>query len=109
MTTLLLILQIFIVVCLIGIILIQKTGSDSLSGLSGSGNSLISSRTSSNIFTKITIILTIAFMINSLVIAKIYVVHSKSKISILNSQSETEDKSEKNKHGNTIEAPQAVD
>lgn len=48
-------------------------------------------------------------MINSLVIAKIYVVHSKSKISILNSQSETEDKSEKNKHGNTIEAPQAVD
>lgn len=106
MTTLLLILQIFIVVFLIGIILIQKTGADSLSGLSGSGNSLVSSRTSSNIFTKITIILTIAFMVNSMAIAKIYVVHSKSKVSILDTQIDDDSTNNKNK---TLEAPKATD
>lgn len=71
MTTILLLIQIFIVLALIGVILLQKTGSDSLAGLSGSGHNVFSNRSASNIFNKTTIVLAAAFMINSLIIAKV--------------------------------------
>ena len=71
MTTILLFVQVFIVIGLIGVILLQKTGGDSLAGLSGGGNGLLSSKSTANVFSKITIYLSIAFIINSLLIAKI--------------------------------------
>ena len=71
MTTILLVIQVFIVVSLIAIIMLQKTGTDSLAGLSGGGNGVMSSKSSANVFTKITFYLAIAFIINSLIIAKV--------------------------------------
>ncbi len=71
MTTLLLILQIFIVVMLVLVIILQKTSADGLSGLAGGGNSMISSRTSNNFFTKMTVFFAIAFTLNSFTMAKI--------------------------------------
>lgn len=79
MTTLLLILQVFIVLLLIVIILLQKTGTDSLAGLAGGGHSVLSSRTASNMFSKVTVILAAAFIINSLIIAKLAVMDTHSK------------------------------
>jgi preprotein translocase subunit SecG len=84
MTTLLLVIQVIIVLALIGIILMQKTGADSLSGLSGSGHNLFSSKSTTNILTKATVILAICFVFNSLLIAKmINEEHKKGKISLL--------------------------
>ncbi len=71
MTTLLLVIQVIIVISLIGIILMQKTGTDSLAGLSGSGHSLFSNKSTSNILSKITIVLAILFVFNSLLVAKV--------------------------------------
>jgi preprotein translocase subunit SecG len=81
MATILFIVQIFIVIALVGAILLQKTGSDGLSGLSGGGHNAISSRASSTAFTKVTAFLAALFIINSLALAKIatYDVKSNSK------------------------------
>lgn len=73
MATILLILQIFIVLALVAVILIQKTGNDGLSGLSGGGHNFLSSRATGNIFSKMTIILAFAFMANSLALAKLVI------------------------------------
>lgn len=82
MTTILILLQMFIVFCLVVVILVQKTSSDSLAGLAGGGHNVFSSKSSNNIFSKATIILGIAFMLNSLLIAKFHVSSVKSKSSI---------------------------
>ena len=71
MTTFLLVIQVMIVVLMVGIILMQKTGSDSIAGLSGGGSNLFSHKSSMNLLSKITIFLAMAFILNSLVIAKI--------------------------------------
>jgi preprotein translocase subunit SecG len=71
MTTVLLIVQIFLVLVLIGVILMQKTGADSLAGLSGSSNQMFASRSSGNTLSKITFILAFCFIANCLVIGKI--------------------------------------
>jgi preprotein translocase subunit SecG len=63
----------------------QKTGGDSLAGLSGSGHNFLSNKSASNIFSKATIILAVAFMINSLLIAKNITHQTKPKISITHS------------------------
>jgi len=85
MTTILLIIQIFIVLCLVGVVLLQKTGGDSLAGLSGGGHNFLSSKSASNVFSKATIILAIAFMTNSLIIAKNITHKTKPKSSIIES------------------------
>ncbi len=85
MTTILLIVQMFIVCMLIAVILIQKTGTDGLAGLSGGGHNVFSSRASSNLLTKLTTVLAIAFMVNSLVIAKVSISSSKPSKSIVDS------------------------
>jgi len=77
MTTVLFIMQAFIVLMLIGVILLQKTGTDSLAGLSGGGHNAFSSKASSDLLTKLTTVLAIAFMVNCLIIAKV----SVSKVS----------------------------
>ena len=70
----LLVIQVIIAISMICVILLQRSSSDGLSGLSGGssgGNSLISGRTSANLLTKITSFLAIAFMANSLAMATI--------------------------------------
>lgn len=79
MTTILLVLQIFIVLALIVAILVQKTSSDGISGLSGGGHNFMSGKSISSAFSKITMFLGAAFMINSLVLAKIIIEEDESK------------------------------
>ncbi|MDX2049723.1 MAG: preprotein translocase subunit SecG [Rickettsiaceae bacterium] len=72
MLNILLIVQITISILLILVILIQRTGADSLSGLSGGGNSgVVSARTAANFLTKTTIVLAAMFMINSIILANL--------------------------------------
>ncbi len=64
----LLAIHVVIVVCLIGIILVQKSGSDGFTG-SGGGDSMMSSRGKANFMTRATSILAILFLANSLALA----------------------------------------
>lgn len=82
MTTILLIIQLFIVLSLILVILLQKTGTDSLAGLSGSGHNFMSAKATTNIMSKITIYLAIAFMVNSLIIVRFTADNMKTTTSI---------------------------
>ncbi|AIL64851.1 preprotein translocase subunit SecG [Rickettsiales bacterium Ac37b] len=65
------VIQIIIAVLLVLVILMQKTSSDGLAGLGGSSNNLMSSKSSANFLTRLTIILAILFMLNSLILAKL--------------------------------------
>ena len=85
MTTILFIVQIFIVLLLALVILFQKTGSDGLSGLSGGGGGVVSGKAVSNIFTKLTMILAVAFMVNSLLLAKFAVLDTQKAKGIIKS------------------------
>lgn len=71
MTTILVILQVFIISVLVLVILLQKTSADGLSGLAGGGSGVMSGRGVSNFFTKLTALLAAAFLLNSLVLAKL--------------------------------------
>lgn len=82
MATILLTIQVFIVLALIITVLVQKSSSDSLAGLAGGGGSMFSARSTANFFSKATLFLGIAFMINSLVIAKIYNQDAKENASL---------------------------
>ena len=79
------VLQIFIVLLLIFFIMVQKPDSDGLSGLSGNMNmnAVFTPAGSANFFSKATFVLITIFMLNSLVISKVYM-SSKSKNSIIN-------------------------
>ncbi len=66
----LLVLQIIVVVALIAVILVQKTGADGFTG-GGSPNSFLTGRASANLFTRTTSILATVFIVNSLVLAYI--------------------------------------
>ncbi|MDX1975597.1 MAG: preprotein translocase subunit SecG [Rickettsiales bacterium] len=69
MYTILLVIHTIIVLFLIGIVLLQRTDSDGLSGLSGGGgNQFLTGRGSANLMTRTTAILAGAFMITSLVL-----------------------------------------
>ncbi len=106
MATILLILQIFIVLALGVVILMQKTGNDGLSGLSGGGHNLFSGRATSNIFSKMTMFLAIAFMVNSLALAKLVIMERKEARSIIDSIShEHSITDEKHNHEKAPEAP----
>ena len=68
----LLILQVVVAVLMIIMVLIQKSDGDSLSGIGGGSgglNSVISSRSSANFMTKLTMFLITIFMLNCLVLA----------------------------------------
>ena len=70
----LLTIQIIVAVFLILIVLIQKSGTDSLGGIgggSGGAMSVISSKASANILTRITMFLVVIFFVNSLALAYI--------------------------------------
>lgn len=72
------IMQIIIVLFLIIIIFLQKTSSNSLSGLSGGGHNFISNKLTSNILSKLTFFLAAFFMANSLFLAKITINNAKA-------------------------------
>lgn len=68
----LLVIHIIIVVCLIGVILLQRSSNDGFTGGGVGGmNSLMSGRASANLLTRTTAILATAFIISSLVLAYI--------------------------------------
>ncbi len=64
----LLVIHIIIVVCLIGVILMQRSATDGFTG-AGGGNSLMSGRASASFMSRATALLATAFIINSLVLA----------------------------------------
>jgi preprotein translocase subunit SecG len=83
MNMILLIVQIVIAVLLVGVILVQRSGSDGLGGLNGgSNNNFISGKASANLLTRATAILATLFMLNSLALAKLATISDK-KSSIL--------------------------
>jgi len=70
MHSIILVIHVIIAVCLVGVILMQRSEGGALSGLGGSGmNSLMTGRSVGNLLTRITAILATAFMITSLTLA----------------------------------------
>ncbi len=70
----LLILQVVVAVLMVVLVLLQKSDGDSLSGIGGGSgglNSVISSKSSANFLTKLTMVLVGVFMLNCLVLALI--------------------------------------
>jgi len=70
----LLVLQVVVAVLMIGLILLQKSDGDSLGGIGGGSgglNSVMSSKSSANFLTKLTMFLVSIFMFNCLVLALI--------------------------------------
>ena len=92
--TFLFVVQIIISVLLILLVLLQQSDEDSLSGIgAGASQKMLSKRSSSTPISKMTMVLFIAFMLNSLVLATIsarnYGVKSKSIETMLEQQIET--------------------
>lgn len=69
MYTVLLVAHTILVLFLIMMVLIQRTDSDGLSGLSGGGNQFMTGRAKGNLMTRVTAILAGLFMVSSLVLA----------------------------------------
>ena len=69
MLNVLLVAQVIIVVCMIGVILVQRSNSDGLVMGGGGSNSFLSGRGKANILTRVTSILATLFIINSLALA----------------------------------------
>ena len=72
MESVLLVIHIVVCISLVGVILLQPSSSDGLSGIgggSGSGGGLMSARGTANFMTKLTTILAAIFILNSLVLA----------------------------------------
>jgi preprotein translocase subunit SecG len=68
----LLILQVIVAVVMILLVLLQKSDGDALKGIGGGSgglNSVISSKSSANILSKITMVLVAIFMVNCLILA----------------------------------------
>ena len=68
MYTVLLVIHTLLVLFLIGLILIQRSGDDGLSGLGGGGSNLLSGRAAGNVLTRATAILATLFILTSLVL-----------------------------------------
>ena len=70
MYTILLVIHTILVVFLIGMVLLQRSDSDGLSGLGGGGgNQFLTGRGAANLMTRTTAILAGAFMLTSLILA----------------------------------------
>lgn len=66
MYTVLLVIHTLLVLFLIGVILIQRSSDDGLSGLGGGGGNVLSGRAAGNMLTRVTAILATIFIITSL-------------------------------------------
>lgn len=72
MMNILLFIHMVIAVLLIIVILLQRTGTDGLSGIGGGNNmGVVSARSAANFLTKTTIILATLFFVNALVLANL--------------------------------------
>jgi preprotein translocase subunit SecG len=70
----LLVFQVIVAVVMIILVLLQKSDSDSLSGIGGGGtggNSVMSSKASASLISKVTMALAAIFMVNCLVLASL--------------------------------------
>lgn len=75
------VIQIILAVALIGAILIQKSGTDGLSGLSsGNMGGLVSARSKANFLSKITAIIAVLFMLNSMLLGGLVVRENNKKL-----------------------------
>lgn len=107
MYTVLLVIHTCIVLFLIFFVLIQRTDSDGLSGLSGGGgNQFLTGRGAANLLTRTTAILAGLFMITSLVLAVI--ASRMTASSILDAPVETPAAVEKEKPVEKKEPPKAA-
>lgn len=73
MLTTLFVVQFALVTALVFSILLQRSSSDGLAGLAGGGHGVISSKSSVSFVSKATFILAFAFMVNSMVMAKLVI------------------------------------
>ncbi len=72
MMNILLFIHMVIAVLLIVVILLQRTGTDGLSGIGGGNNmGVVSARSAANFLTKTTIVLASLFFINALILANL--------------------------------------
>lgn len=72
MLNILLVVHIVVAILLIVVILLQKNSADALAGLAGGNNmGVVSARSAANFMTRMTVILAIAFMVNSLILANL--------------------------------------
>lgn len=71
MMNILLFVHIVIAVLLIIVILLQKTGTDGLSGIGGNNMGLVTSRSAANFLTKTTIVLATLFFTNAIILANL--------------------------------------
>jgi preprotein translocase subunit SecG len=95
MINILLFIHIIIASLLIIVILLQKTGTDGLSGIGGSNMGIVTGRSAANFLTKTTILLGSLFFINAIVLANL---SSKRNPNIIDKieQSKQKEKKEEN-------------
>ncbi len=79
MYSVLLVIHTILVLCLIGIILIQRSDSDGF-GAGGGSNQFMTGRSSANLITRTTAILATLFILNSLLLAYLTTQRTKSSI-----------------------------
>lgn len=63
--------QLIICILLIGVILIQKNSSDSIAGIGGGANNVITARALNKFMFKTSVILVALFLINSIILANL--------------------------------------
>ncbi len=94
MIDILLFVHITIAILLIIVILMQRSGSDGISSISGGNNmGVVSAKTVGNFLTKSTIILTILFLMNAIVLANL---SSKKKSDLVSKINEIEENQAEN-------------
>ncbi|HJD64393.1 MAG TPA: preprotein translocase subunit SecG [Rickettsia endosymbiont of Sericostoma sp.] len=90
MINILLFVHIVIAILLIIVILMQKTGSDGLSGIGGNGTmGVVAGRTVVNFLTRTTVVLATLFMINAVILANL---SSKKNSGIIKKIEQVDDK-----------------
>lgn len=73
MQTILMVAHLIIAILLVGVILLQRTNEDGLSGLGGGGGfgNIMSARSSAGLLSKITSVLAILFFVNCILLANL--------------------------------------
>lgn len=74
MLDILLVIHVVVAILLIAVILLQRNSADALAGLGGGGGGnmgIVTARSATNFMTRMTVVLAIAFMGNSLVLANL--------------------------------------
>ena len=89
-------IHLVVALLLIAVILLQKTSTDGLSGIGG-GNSMggiMTGRAAANFLTKTTVILAVAFFVNSMILANLSTKKHTDIVTKLEHEHKTETKSE---------------